>query len=256
MSPKIGVIDSGWGGVVLSKYLHTALPQVKFFVALDQKHFPYGSKSVQQMRECVIATVQFLQSKKVQGVVLACNTASIVVEELREKFPTLFFVDMITPTMELVFNTNFFERTVVVLMTQCMKDSNLYQEKIAAMGSDKKGFIYQACPELVNLAEIGKNSIELLQEKFVQYISPPHPCYVLLACTHFYGFLNSLREWDPTVMYLDVPKFLVQAVQKQIFNTPTSLGYCKLYTNNFAKLFSSRVQREFLKKVSVEAVEW
>ena len=83
----IGMFDSGVGGLTVLKEIIKENPKENIIYLGDTKRFPYGSKSRESIIDLTKKGVDFLISKNVKAIVIACNTAtSIAVKELREKY--------------------------------------------------------------------------------------------------------------------------------------------------------------------------
>ena len=75
--PRIGVFDSGIGGLSVLRELQAALPGERFVYWADSGHAPYGERSTAFVRERSHAVVQALREQHgVKAVVIACNTAT------------------------------------------------------------------------------------------------------------------------------------------------------------------------------------
>ena len=85
---KIGIYDSGIGGLSV---LHRALkkmPEAEFIYYADTKHVPYGEKTREQIKGYVEEVLNFLIAKEVDAIVIACNTAtSVATKEFRGELP-------------------------------------------------------------------------------------------------------------------------------------------------------------------------
>ena len=73
---KIGIFDSGIGGLSLLHQAMITLPEVDYVFYADVDNVPYGEKTNEQIREYVDKAVGFLVEKGCKAVVLACNTAT------------------------------------------------------------------------------------------------------------------------------------------------------------------------------------
>ena len=83
----IGVFDSGIGGLTVLKKIIEILPNEKYIYYADTDNVPYGTKPKDEVKKYINQAVEFLISKNVKAIVVACNTAtSIAVKELREKY--------------------------------------------------------------------------------------------------------------------------------------------------------------------------
>ena len=73
---KIGIFDSGMGGLSV---LHRALrmiPEADFLYYADEEHVPYGEKTREQVRGYIDEIIAFMIKKQVDAIVIACNTAT------------------------------------------------------------------------------------------------------------------------------------------------------------------------------------
>lgn len=91
---SIGLFDSGIGGFSVLKETLKLLPGVKTYYISDDAHAPYGDKSEDYILErSQVLTKMLLEEKKVDLIVVACNTATAVaIAELRKVYPQIPFV--------------------------------------------------------------------------------------------------------------------------------------------------------------------
>ena len=73
--PRIGVFDSGVGGLTVLKALAERLPAHYFYFG-DTARLPYGTKSAETVARYAIGATRFLESQNIDLLVIACNTAS------------------------------------------------------------------------------------------------------------------------------------------------------------------------------------
>ena len=84
---KIGIFDSGIGGLTVLAEALKEIPKGEFIYFADTGNVPYGTKSKEEVKDLVLRAGEFLYSKKIDALVVACNTAtSIGIEELRKKY--------------------------------------------------------------------------------------------------------------------------------------------------------------------------
>ncbi len=85
-SRPIGFLDSGVGGLTVVKEMFRQLPEEEVIFIGDQARAPYGPRPAQQIREFTWQMVNFLLTKNVKMIVIACNTATAVAwQEIKEK---------------------------------------------------------------------------------------------------------------------------------------------------------------------------
>lgn len=85
---KIGVFDSGVGGLSIARAIEKALPNDEVLYVNDRKHVPYGDKTPEQMLNFVEPILQKLVEQDCKVIVVACNTVTMaIIGELRERIP-------------------------------------------------------------------------------------------------------------------------------------------------------------------------
>ena len=73
---RIGVFDSGLGGLLIAQAIIRRLPQYDYLYLGDTKRVPYGNRSQQTIHEFVGEALDYLFTNDCQLIILACNTAS------------------------------------------------------------------------------------------------------------------------------------------------------------------------------------
>lgn len=90
---RIGVFDSGVGGLSVLRALHRRLPSAPMVYVGDVSHAPYGERPVAEVLERCERIVGYLQECGARIIVVACNTATVTgISQLRQQWPTLTFV--------------------------------------------------------------------------------------------------------------------------------------------------------------------
>ena len=73
---KIGVFDSGYGGLTILKKIREILPQYDYLYLGDNARAPYGTRSFEVIYQYTLQAVKYMQSASCRLIILACNTAS------------------------------------------------------------------------------------------------------------------------------------------------------------------------------------
>ena len=185
----IGIFDSGVGGLTVYRALHNRLPNERFIYLGDTARVPYGTKSLATVERYAIENSQFLASRGIKMLVVACNTASaLALPAIREKIG-LDVIGVIGPgarkAVEVVGNTE--NPRIAVIATEATVQSNAYSTSIRD-ASDKPLIIQTACPLFVPLAE--ENWTEepetyLIAKKYLTKIIDFEPEALVLGCTHY-----------------------------------------------------------------------
>lgn len=100
-SGKIGVFDSGLGGLTVLRKLLVDYPADYIYIA-DTANVPFGSKTVEQIRQFSFNMISFLQDQGIDTCVIACHTAAttLPLALLQEKYPAIQFFTVIEPVVD------------------------------------------------------------------------------------------------------------------------------------------------------------
>ena len=105
-SNRIGVFDSGLGGISVLKKFLTELPDYHYLYLGDTARVPYGDKSPDIIYNYTIQAVDFLFKQGCNLVIIACNTASaqalrrLQQEWLPKNYPQRRVLGVIKPLAE------------------------------------------------------------------------------------------------------------------------------------------------------------
>ncbi len=181
---KIGVFDSGIGGLFVLKELINKYPNNMYYYFGDNINIPYGTKSKYELKLLSSKIIDFLMTKEVDIIIIACGTiSSNIYSELKEIYDIPIY-DIISPTIEYLNNSNY--KTIGVLATKMTVKSQVFNK----INKD----IHQAsCPKLVPLIENNLDYQETLDEYLKQL---PKVDTIVLGCTHypiFEDYLNKLN---------------------------------------------------------------
>jgi len=85
---KIGVFDSGVGGLHVVRAIQKELPKLEIILKEDKAHLPYGNRTVEEIHGFVKPIFQEFIDEDCQAIVVACNTVTTnLITQLREEFP-------------------------------------------------------------------------------------------------------------------------------------------------------------------------
>ncbi|MCL1990679.1 MAG: glutamate racemase [Defluviitaleaceae bacterium] len=182
---RIGIMDSGIGGLTVLKECLTRLPEHEYLYYADSNNAPYGVKSQQEVYALTAAAVAFLVEKEVDMIVLACNTAtSAAVKQLRQQYqiPIVGMEPAIKPALALSRG-----KRVLVTATALTLDQPKFKALIGQL--DRHGQVdFLPLTELVAFAENGdfdfNTILTYLKEKLVHLDLTLYGS-VVLGCTHF-----------------------------------------------------------------------
>ncbi len=180
--PKIGIFDSGIGGLTVLRDCFFRLPEAEYYYFGDNAHAPYGNREEGEIVGFVEHALTTFAALGVDAAVLACNTATTVcIGQMREKFP--FPILGTEPAVRLAAKEC---KHAIVLATVRTAESERLKELIASCPACK--FEVLPCPNLAG--DIEKAVTEGGKKGIGQLVPPPpisgeKPDGVVLGCTHY-----------------------------------------------------------------------
>jgi glutamate racemase len=201
----IGIFDSGSGGLTIWKSVVTLLPHESTIYIGDHRHLPYSTKTIPFIRERGKRSIQFLLSKDVKLIVIACNTATVAaIDYFRKKFPHIPIVGVV-PVVKTAALRSKIKKFAVLSTLYTAKSA--YQKKLISTFASGCRVFSIGNTELVRLIEEGKidspDVYRLLETIFRPILS--HNIDVLvLGCTHFPFLRKNIEDIvGPHVLVLD-----------------------------------------------------
>lgn len=223
----IGFFDSGLGGLTSVHELHKQLPEEKVIYYGDTARTPYGSKSPDTIRKFATQIVDYLVSKDVKMVIIACNTAtSWTLDDLRERYPDLPILGVIGPTVRRVVNDGC--TNVGVIATKATIGSDVYGKSLKAMNPEIK-VNSLACPAIVPLVEegfTGSDIMELTVRHYMDdFVRDTGIQDLILGCTHYPLIAGHIRKLYPQLrLYNSSAEVISDAVRILMDNDMLASG--------------------------------
>ena len=195
MELKIGVFDSGVGGLSVLREIWKAVPDAQTCYIADQIHVPYGSKYLEEVRFFSEGITKYLIDAGCNLIVVACNTASAAsLRYLRERYPFVPFVGMEPALKPAAEHTS--SGAVGVLATPATFQGALYASVLERFASHVK--IHQhTCPGLVEQIEAGEldafDTKKILDEAIIPMKAEGIDT-IVLGCTHYPFVIPLIQE--------------------------------------------------------------
>ena len=210
---KVGIFDSGLGGLTVLKELLKVSKGIEFYYLGDTARVPYGIRSEETVKRYALECTLFLKEFDIDLLVIACNTASAKAGAfLRKKFPELPIFDVIKPAVEEILNLN--PQSVGVIGTPSTVGSGIYRKKLIEGKSDIK--VYQkATPLLVPLVEEGFLKGPITETVLRHYLSDWKDKIevLLLGCTHYPLLKDEIKRLFPDWVIVDSAQPLAKSLK-------------------------------------------
>lgn len=191
---KIGIFDSGVGGLSVFREIRKVLPEEEYIYYSDSANCPYGEKPVEFIIDRCRKITEFLLENGAEIIVVACNTATAAaIKTLREEYP-IRFIGMepaIKPAAQMT-------RTGVVgvLATAGTLKSDKYLRHKEKYASDIR--IAEHVGEgFVELVENGKTSgpeAESTVQRSLEPLLAAGADTIVLGCTHYPFLIDTIRK--------------------------------------------------------------
>ena len=181
----IGIFDSGVGGLTVARAILDQLPNESTLYIGDTARGPYGPRPLAEVREFALETMDFLVSKGVKAIVIACNTASAaMLRDARERY-SIPVIEVIQPAVRRAVAATR-SGNVGVIGTRATIDSKAYVDAFAA--APQLHITSIACPLFVEFVERGETSGTEITKIAREYLAPVMDAKVdtlVLGCTHY-----------------------------------------------------------------------
>jgi len=188
--PRIGVFDSGVGGLTVLRALLPSVPGAQYTYLGDTARLPYGSKSQATIARYAVSSAKFLYEQGAEFLVIACNTASaLALDDIRAAVPVPVLGVIETGTGHALRSSK--SGDVLVIGTEATVASHAYASACKNLGLRA---LEKACPLLVPLVEEGWIEHPVTAEVVRIYLADLAreaedarlaPDTLVLGCTHY-----------------------------------------------------------------------
>ena len=227
---KIGVFDSGYGGLTILKEIRKTLPEYDYIYLGDNARAPYGTHSFDVIYRYTVQAVKYLFEQDCNLVILACNTASAkALRTIQQKdLPVINgkndnaaldgmkrnVLGVIRPTVEAVPEIT---KTghVGILATPATVSSESYVLELEKIANERVKELknesvhelvvtQQACPMWVPLIEAGEHNEPGAKYFIGKYLrellaKDPQIDTIVLGCTHYPLVAGHIRSLYPNL---------------------------------------------------------
>ncbi|MGI6579597.1 MAG: glutamate racemase [Saccharofermentanales bacterium] len=246
----IGVFDSGLGGLTSLKRIKALLPNENIIYFGDTARTPYGSKSIDTINRFSQQITDFLLTRDVKIIAIACNTVSAAsLDSLKRNYPHIPFIGIIEPMVASLPDLVRDNSTVAVIGTEVTIKSKTY-EKAIRQKLPKTKVVSQACPLFVTLIEEGLQDAPVMDAHIHYYlddfIAKNQPDYLILGCTHYPLIKHKLASIYPGIVLLDPAFSQAEKIEELLVSLnlradPQQKAIYKFYASDLSKTFRQMI---------------
>lgn len=190
-APRIGVFDSGVGGLSILRVLRDRMPSASMLYVGDVGCAPYGNRHADAVIQRCALIVEWLAAQGATMIVVACNTATVLaIEALRARWPKLVFVGVEPGVKPAAARSR--TRRIAVMATVATARSERLRHLITRYADSAYVYV-QPCPGLANMIERGVLTGPALLNVLnphCEAIRAANVDTVVLGCTH-YAFIEA-----------------------------------------------------------------
>ena len=231
---KIGIIDSGIGGLTLLREFLNSAYSAEYFYISDENNVPYGGKSQSFMYERTQMMVDKLMSKEVETIVLACNTLTAeTIDKLRSQYSIKFIgIEPYVNYQNKVESIG--AKKLGLILTPATYASNRFKELQKKFDPEDKITVLPLENLALSIEKLKYDSSEKVYTTLKNELRPLRKLglsHLILGCTH-YPIIKELIERELNVITVDPNKQVSQHLSNVLGLSKSSFAVQKFNYNS------------------------
>lgn len=249
----IGIFDSGVGGLSVLLEIEKLLPNEAFVFVADQGHMPYGGKTKKELEVLTDKILNFLASKNVKAVVIACNTATVyTIDYLREKYKIPIIGT--APVIKTIASISKTKKTAVFSTPATAKSD--YLSSLIKKFADGV-IVYKVggtgLEELIEAGELENPKTDKILRKYLTPLLKKNVDSIALGCTHYPFLKEKIQKIvGPNVAVVDSGGAVARRLRAVLTNEnflSSEKNEDLYYTTGNVKHFRALLQKILGKKI-------
>jgi len=216
MKCKLGIFDSGVGGLTVAKSIYEAKLFDEIIYFGDTARVPYGSKNESTIIRYSLEALEFLKNFDINFLITACNSVSSCALPELKKEADFNVVGVIEAGIEAVKKQANKNDNILIIGTKATINSNLYQQNLQNLGY--KNIIAIPTPLFVPIVEEEAYKKGLLKEVFDLYFGDLDHLkidIVVLGCTHFPMLIPYLKNYFINAKFIHSGEAIVDLLKEK-----------------------------------------
>jgi glutamate racemase len=187
--PKIGIFDSGVGGLSMANAIKKELPDLALVIKSDKAHFPYGNKSLNEIYAFTKPLIEELIKEDCQVIVVACNTVTTnFISRLRQEFniPFVGMEPMVKPAAQ---------ASMSKIIAVCATPRTLSSDRYKTLKDDYCQGVKVIEPDCSDWAGmIETDSLDMARiDQIVDDACVAGADQIVLGCTHYHWIEQEIK---------------------------------------------------------------
>ena len=246
MASRIGIFDSGVGGLTVHKAVVELLPGLDVVYLGDTARVPYGARSATVVTQYSLRNAAFLAAREIELLVVACNTASAVALPALREALAIPVLGVVEPGARAAARASRSGR-IGVIGTSGTVASGAYQRALRAEREDVE-VVAQACPLFVPLAEEGWTDpadevVGAVARRYLWPVAAAGVDTLVLACTHYPLLAGAIARQLPGVTLVDSAAAIAAEVAARFPGAETGNGQERFFVTDTPERFHAVAER-------------
>jgi glutamate racemase len=187
---KIGVFDSGIGGLSVAHAIKKAISDVEVIYKDDSQHMPYGTRSIEEIYEFTLPILKSLEQEGCKVIIVACNTVTTnLIDRLRQEVKVqLIGVEPMVKAATDATKTG----VIAICATPRTLSSNRYKwlketyaNGVQVLEPDCSEWSYMIENSAIDREKIAESVERVIQEGADQ---------IVLGCTHYHWIEHEIKD--------------------------------------------------------------
>ena len=252
---KIVVFDSGLGSLSVIKSIQKQFKCDIIYFA-DSKNFPYGKKSIKEIKNITQQTILNLQTLfKPELIIVGSNTLSLTLDSHPKNILTV-----LPPLTQAIRTTK--SKSIAILATESIVKSKLLDNYIKKFNTNNIKIIKVNISKLVELVESGnfysnpEFCIDIIKKTLSSKLITNNVDVVTLSSTHLPFLLEFFENMFPNITFLDPSKSLAKKLKKTYFDYNKQRNSLQIFSSGDIRLFKNKLSHMKIKtKVSILTIQ-
>ena len=217
---KIGLFDSGLGGINVLNELLKTYPNNEYIYYGDTKNLPYGNKTKEELLSFAKEIISFFEKKQVDLIIIACGTmSSNCLKEIKE-MTNIKVIDIISPTINYLKERKY--NKTLVFGTNRTIESHIFSKNLS-------NIIEISTPEFVPMIENNNIDENIIKNYLEDKLDID---YLILGCTHYPLLIPYFNKYLKNTKIIDMGKILVNYINlSNNSNNKIDLYFTKIDNN-------------------------
>jgi len=229
----IGIFDSGVGGLTVARQIMAAMPQKRMVYFGDSLRAPYGSRQPEELVRFSRQIIDFLMTKDIGALVVACGTISATVFDEIKQMVDIPIMGMLDAAVDAAVDTTKTGR-IGLIATAGTVASRAHEKAILAKQPDAE-LVGIPCPLFVPLAEEGwldNDVAKLTAQAYLKNLGQSGIDTLILGCTHYPLLIESIKAALPAnISIIDPAVRLAQDLAAMIDSAGESAPQHEFYAS-------------------------